>query len=102
MNTQQPGPVQQPDLAALLSQLTESIKLSASIPEERRLVSKAWMMEYYEVKATALERIIALPGFPAAIKIPGGALRWKAVEVMDWTESQNGKRTTRPDLRVAS
>lgn len=92
-------PTQQPDLAAqlapVMAELAESIRLSASIPADRRLVSKAWLMAYFDVRATALERLIAQPGFPAPIKIPAGPLRWKAVEVMDWAEAQNGKRAKR-------
>lgn len=103
MNATQPADLaaQLAPVVAQLAQLGESIKLAASIPEERRLISKAWMMEYFEVKATALERIIATPGFPEAIKIPAGPLRWKAAEVMDWAERQNGRRTKRPDLKAA-
>jgi predicted DNA-binding transcriptional regulator AlpA len=88
-------------LAPVLRQLAESIKHAASIPEDRRLVSKAWLMEYFDLRATAVERIIATPGFPPAIKIPGSALRWKAAEVMDWAEAQHGTRVKRPDLRAA-
>lgn len=92
----------QHDIAkAIATQLTEAVRIAVSIPESRKLVSKAWMMEYFDVKASALESIIAKPDFPDAIKIPGGPLRWKAVEVMDWAESQNGKRTKRDDLRAA-
>lgn len=80
---------------AFAAQITEAVQLAASIPEARKLVSKAWMMAYFDVKASALESIIAKPGFPDAIKIPGGPLRWKAVDVMDWAESQNGKRAKR-------
>ncbi len=83
---------QQEIAKAFAAQLTEAVKLATSVPESRKLVSKAWMMTYFDVKATALESIISKPDFPAAIKIPGGPLRWKAVEVMDWAEDQNGKR----------
>ena len=82
-------------LAPVMAELTKSIQLAASIPAERRLVSKAWLMAYFDIRATALERLIAQPGFPAPIKIPAGPLRWKAVEVMDWAENQNGQRTKR-------
>ena len=104
MNTLQTAPdlaAQLAPVVAQLAQLGETIKLAASIPGDRRLVSKSWLMEYFGGKSTALEKIIATPGFPAAIKIPGGPLRWKIAEVMDWTESQHGKRAKRPDLRVA-
>jgi predicted DNA-binding transcriptional regulator AlpA len=82
-------------LAPMMAELTESIRLAASIPADRRLVSKTWLMAYFDIRATALERLIAQPGFPAPIKIPSGPLRWKAVEVMDWAEAQSGQRTKR-------
>lgn len=89
------------ELQELISTLTESIKLAASIPQERRLADKAWMKEYFGVKATALDRIIATPGFPKAIKIANGPLRWKAQEVMDWAEDQAASRIKRADRRSA-
>lgn len=87
--------LQQEIAKAFAAQITQAVQLAASIPESRKLVDKAWMMAYFGVKASALEHIIAKPGFPDAIKIPGGPLRWKAVEVMDWAESQDGKRAKR-------
>lgn len=82
-------------LAPLITQLADSIKLAASIPEARRLVSKAWLQEYFGVSATTIDKIIAKPTFPAPIKIAGGPLRWKAAEAMDWAEKQDGKRAER-------
>ena len=82
-------------LSALGEQIADAVRRATIIPAEKRLVDKVWMMEYFGVRATALEKILARPDFPDAIKIPSGPLRWKAGEVMDWAERQHGARITR-------
>lgn len=79
-------------LSALGEQIADAVRRATSIPAEKRLVGRDWLMEYFGIKATALDKIIAMPSFPAAIKIPSGPLRWKASEVMEWAERQHGTR----------
>lgn len=87
--------MEQQFINTLAEQIADAVRLATSIPAEKRLVDKAWMMEYFGVRATALEKIIARPDFPESIKIPSGPLRWKACEVMGWAEQQHGARIKR-------
>ena len=94
MQTQQPEQHAIPAglISALGEQIADAVRLATSIPAEKRLVDKSWLMEYFSVRATALDKIIARPDFPDAIKIPAGPLRWKSKEVMEWAERQHGTR----------
>ncbi|WP_018606778.1 helix-turn-helix transcriptional regulator [Uliginosibacterium gangwonense] len=75
--------------------LVEAVTAVTSIPPDRRLWDKKSIGVYFDVSSSTVERIIAQPKFPSAIKIPAGPLRWKAAEIMDWAENQNGKRASR-------
>lgn len=87
--------MEQQFINTIAAQIADAVRLATSIPAEKRLVDKTWLMEYFGVRATAVEKILARQDFPAAIKIPSGPLRWKASEVMDWAEQQHGTRIKR-------
>jgi len=74
-------------------------RLKPSIPIEYALWSTKEIGEYLQRPAQVVrERIVCLPGFPEAIRLPnidGGKSfpRWKAAEVIEWVEShQSGRR----------
>jgi len=73
---------------ALGAQIVAAIEQAALVPSDQRLVSKAWLMSYFGIKETAIDRLVAQPGFPAPVKVTGGPLRWVAGEVIDWALKQ--------------
>jgi predicted DNA-binding transcriptional regulator AlpA len=81
--------------AQITGQLAEAMRHAAAIPPDRRLIDKEWLCNYFGRGMTAVERIIAQPTFPEAIKIPGGPLRWKAADVYEWAEQQRAPRAKR-------
>lgn len=90
----------------LLEKIVQELdkRLRPSIPIEHALWSTKEIGEYLQRPAQVVrERIVCLPGFPEAIRLPSvdgngiGFPRWKAVEVIGWVESfQGGKKRGRP------
>ncbi|HNF62082.1 MAG TPA: hypothetical protein PKZ20_10165 [Rhodocyclaceae bacterium] len=74
----------------MATRIAEAIKEVSAAPQ--RLANRAALMDYFDVESTTLDRIVARPGFPDAIKIPNGPLRWVFSEVVEWAESQRGTR----------
>lgn len=68
------------------------------IPIEVDLWGTAEIAAYLKMSAKVVsERIVTLPGFPQAIRLPNtrggrGHPRWKAAEVIKWTERYQDKR----------
>lgn len=75
-------------LQKMSQQIIEAIQSGPQVTTNQRLVKKEWIAEYFGVGASTCERIIALYGFPRAIKVPGSALRWVQAEVIDWALEQ--------------
>lgn len=75
---------------ALLSKLEQLISVLSQppIPAERRLWTRSQVGEYLQLKASALDRVLALPSFPDARRPAGGHPRYLASEVMAWAEKQ--------------
>ena len=72
----------------LADQLVAAIRQASAIPSERRLWSVEQIADYYGVSASTVYRtLVCRVDFPAAVKVPGGPLRWVAGEVMDWSEA---------------
>lgn len=71
-------------------------RIKPTIPLEVALWSTKEIGEYLQRPAQVVrERIVTLPGFPEAIRLPNGAggrcfPRWKAAEVIAWVESHQG------------
>jgi len=78
----------------LAHELDKHIK--QAIPIEIALWSTKEIGEYLQRPAQVVrERIVTLPCFPEAIRLPNGAggrsfPRWKAAEVIAWVESHQG------------
>lgn len=84
----------------IVDQLAAAIRQASIIPSERRLWDVEQIAAYVGVSASTVYRtMICKPGFPEAVKIEGGPLRWVAGEVMDWTERQ--RRPARYGKRAA-
>lgn len=72
------------------------------VPLEHALWSTKDIGEYLQRPAQVVrERIVCLPGFPEAIRLPNGAGGkshpwWKALEVIEWVESHQGGKIGRP------
>lgn len=88
----------------LLERIVEELdkRIKPSIPIEHALWSTKEIGEYLQRPAQVVrDRIVCLPGFPEAIRLPivdggKGRPRWKAAEVIAWVEShQGGKTATR-------
>jgi hypothetical protein len=78
-------------------------RVRPTVPIEHALWSTKEIGEYLQRPAQVVrERIVCLPGFPTAIRLPLGDgkgtahPRWKAVEVIEWAESHQGSRVGRP------
>ncbi|BEU21612.1 hypothetical protein [Paraburkholderia sp. 22B1P] len=87
----------------LLERIVQELdkRLRPAIPIEHALWSTKEIGEYLQRPAQVVrERIVCLPGFPAAIRLPnvdGGKSfpRWKAAQVIEWVESHQGTRAAR-------
>ena len=89
-----------------IEQLAEKVvelldkRMKAPIPIEHALWSTKEIGEYLQRPAQVVrDRVVCVPGFPKAIRLPNaGGLgtahpRWKASEVIAWAESfQDGKK----------
>lgn len=95
----------------LVQRVLDEIEKRATsvVPFEHALWSTKEIGEYLQRPAQVVrDRVICLPGFPEAIRLPtvGGAgsshPRWKAIEVVRWVESHqsgSGRRGGRPRKR---
>ena len=68
-----------------------------TIPIEHALWDMEAIAQYMSMaKASVQCRIVCLPDFPQAIRLPAakgrGHPRWKAIEVIAWTEKHQEKR----------
>jgi len=83
-------------------------RVQPSVPFNVQLWSTEAIAAYLQRPAQVVrERIVCLPGFPAPIRLPVSAgskatahPRWKASEVIAWTESHREKTVGRPRKAV--
>jgi hypothetical protein len=71
-------------------------RIAPKIPFEVRLWGIEQIAAYLELSAKSVqERIVCLPGFPDAIRLPAAKgttkPRWKACEVVSWVEQHQTK-----------
>lgn len=88
MNTPE---ITDPSMIDAINQMGQQIIAAiqyAPVSTDQRLVKKEWIAAYFSVAASTCEKIIARPGFPRAVKVPGSALRWVQAEVIDWALRQ--------------
>ncbi|CAE6827039.1 hypothetical protein [Paraburkholderia aspalathi] len=78
-------------------------RLKSKVPIEHALWSTGEIGEYLQRPAQVVrDRVVCLPGFPEAIRLPNvGGIgrahpRWKAMEVIEWVESHQTARVGRP------
>ena len=84
----------------MISQLAEAIAqhIPVSIPLSIDLWSVKEIAAYLKQNVrNVCDRVVTLPGFPQAIRIPTqrgtkGFPRWKASEVIEWVEKHQEKR----------
>ncbi|RQZ14165.1 hypothetical protein DIE15_19250 [Burkholderia sp. Bp9031] len=87
-------------LERIIEELDKRIRPAPIVPIEHALWSTKEIGEYLLRPAqTVRDRIVCLPGFPEAIRLPSGDggrsfPRWKAAEVIKWVESHQGRRRT--------
>ncbi|AJZ58940.1 hypothetical protein OI25_614 [Paraburkholderia fungorum] len=81
-------------------------RLKSKVPIEHALWSTGEIGEYLQRPAQVVrDRVVCLPGFPEAIRLPNvGGIgrahpRWKAMEVIEWVESHQSARIGRPRKR---
>ncbi|WP_244129742.1 hypothetical protein [Burkholderia gladioli] len=93
-------PTSVPDLVErIVTELERRLKVT--VPLENALWSTKEIGEYLlRPTQSVRERVVVLPGFPAAIRLPSGERgrsfpRWKAVEVIAWVESHRNGRSAR-------
>lgn len=95
-----------------IEQLAEKVvelldkKLKSPVPIEHALWSTKEIGEYLQRPAQVVrDRVVCVPGFPKAIRLPNaGGLgtahpRWKASEVIEWVESFQDGKIGRPRKR---
>lgn len=77
-----------------------------SVPIEHALWSTKEIGEYLQrPQQVVRDRVVCVPGFPKAIRLPNaGGIgtahpRWKASEVIAWVESYQGGKIGRPRKR---
>ena len=74
-------------------------RIQPRVPIEHALWSVLDCAAYMRISESAFrQRIACLPGFPQSIRIPRadghiGHPRWKAIEVIHWTEAHKEKRS---------
>lgn len=72
----------------LAEQIAAAVERALSVPADRKLWSRDQVSHYLGIKRSALDRVLASPGFPDARRPAGGHPRWLAGEVMKWAEKQ--------------
>ncbi|MFM0647965.1 hypothetical protein PQR14_26915 [Paraburkholderia bryophila] len=91
-----------PELANLVNTLIERIAALSKpvIPVDVALWDVATIAQYlHRSESVVRERVVCVPSFPTAIRIPTGEGRrghalWKAQEVIRWTESHRERETS--------
>jgi hypothetical protein len=93
------------ELEIITQQLLDEVAkiLPRVVPFEYALWSTKEIGEYLQRPVQVVrDRVVCLPGFPQAIRLPtvdgtGRAHpRWKAIEVVKWVESHQGGKRGRP------
>lgn len=88
------------DRTDIIDQLAAAVvdRLGRQIPIDVDLWGTAEVAAYLKLASKVVsERIVTLPGFPQAIRLPckGGGRghpRWKAIEVIAWVEKHQERR----------
>lgn len=93
------------ELEVAAQMLLDAVEKSQNrvVPFEHALWSTKEIGEYLQRPAQVVrERVVCVPGFPQAIRLPNaGGIgrshpRWKAIEVVKWVESHRPSRIGRP------
>ncbi|WP_165186940.1 hypothetical protein [Paraburkholderia dioscoreae] len=93
------------EIETLAQKIIEAVeaRTRAAVPFDHALWSTKEIGEYLQRPAQVVrDRVVCLPGFPQAIRLPtvdgtGRAHpRWKAIEVIKWVESHQGGKRGRP------
>ncbi|MEV8471684.1 hypothetical protein [Ralstonia sp. UNC404CL21Col] len=83
----------------LIDRLAEAVaeRVQPTVPLNVRLWNCKLVAAYlHRAPSVVLERVVTLPGFPTAIRLPTttgnkGQPLWKAAEVIAWAESHRGR-----------